>query len=72
MLDHLIKKFLQFQLNQADAFVRAGRNVAVPNLPAIIQATDNILGAGVNGIIGAAQRARIQGHVTTLPRVTNA
>jgi hypothetical protein len=64
--------FTDMTLNQADAFVRAGRNVAVPNLPAIIQATDNILGAGVNGIIGAAQRARIQGHVTTLPRVTNA
>ncbi|CAK9258909.1 unnamed protein product [Sphagnum jensenii] len=64
--------FTDMTLDDAIAFVIAGRNVAVPNRPAIIQATNNILGANVNGNIGAAERVRIQGHVTTLPRVTNA
>jgi hypothetical protein len=43
-----------------------------PNVPAIIGATNDILGVIVNGNIGAAQRAIIQGHVTGLRRVTNA
>jgi hypothetical protein len=72
MLDHLIKKFLQFQLNQADASVTAARAVAVPNLDAIREATNNILQANVNGNIGAADRVRIQGYVTQLPRVRSA
>jgi hypothetical protein len=72
MFDHLIKKFLQFQLTGADAFVRAGRGVAEPNLDAIRQATNNILGANVIGNITAIQRGLIQQHVTHLPRVLNA
>jgi len=72
MFDNLIKKNLQFQLNQANALVGVGGNGAALILPAINGAVNNILGAVVNGNIGAAQRAIIQGHVTTLPRVTNA
>jgi hypothetical protein len=72
MFDHLIKKFLQFQLDQADAFVRAGRGVAQPNLDAIRRATNNILGANVIGNITAIQRGLIQQRVTQLRRVLNA
>ncbi len=72
MFDHLIKKFLQFQLNDADALVRGRRPGAGPNLAAIREATNNILQANVVGNIGAAQRAIIQAHVTGLRRVRNA
>ncbi|CAK9861331.1 unnamed protein product [Sphagnum jensenii] len=64
--------FTDMTLNDADALVRGRRHGAGPNLAAIREATNNILGAVVNGNIGADQRAIIQGHVTTLPRVTNA
>ncbi len=72
MFHHLIKTFLQFQLNPADALVRAARHVAVPNLLAIREATNNILQANVIGNITAVQRGLIQQFVTGLPRVTNA
>ncbi len=76
MFDHLIKKFLQFQLDEARDLVIQKRRVSEPNVfptvPAIIGATNDILGVIVNGNIGAAQRAIIQGHVTGLRRVTNA
>jgi len=64
--------FMDMTINNADALVRARRARAGPNLPAINGAVNIILGAVVNGNIGAAQRAIIQQHVTTLPRVTNA
>jgi hypothetical protein len=64
--------FTDMTLNQADASVTAARAVAVPNLDAIREATNNILQANVNGNIGAADRVRIQGYVTQLPRVRSA
>jgi hypothetical protein len=64
--------FTDMDLNPADALVRAARHVAVPNLLAIREATNNILQANVIGNITAVQRGLIQQFVTGLPRVTNA
>jgi len=57
MFDHIIKCFVQFQLNAAYAFVKSRRPVSHPNTGAIQNATDDLL-----------QRANFQDDLTGADR----
>jgi hypothetical protein len=57
MFEHIIKIFVQFQLNAAYAFVKSRRPVSHPNTGAIQNATDDLL-----------QRANFQDNLTGADR----
>jgi hypothetical protein len=67
MFDHIIKCFVQFQLNAAYAFVKSRRPVSHPNTGAIQDATDDLLQrASFEDNLTGADRDKIQDDLRDL------